>query len=306
MKCRKCRQKAIINMPEHRLALCQPCYSPWFLEHTERAIKKFDMFTHQDRILVAVSGGKDSLALWHALVQLGYEADGFYIDLGIDGDIGYSDQSKRACVTFSERLNRMLHMTSVSEEVGASVPQIKDLTRRAACSGCGLVKRYFMNRVSLEAGYDVIATGHNLDDEVAVLFGNTLRWDQEYLARQYPVLDERDGLKKKVKPFIYFTEKQTTVYSLVNRIVYIRDECPFSVGATSLHYKDIINKLEHHSPGSKRRFLDGFFQVRDCFLQSEATKLTPCQQCGQPTTAGVCAYCRLVETVHRRVAASVK
>jgi uncharacterized protein (TIGR00269 family) len=293
-------------MPEHRLALCRTCYSPWFLEHTERAIKKFSMFTHPERILVAVSGGKDSLALWHALVELDYQADGFYIDLGIDGNISYSDQSKHACVKFSERLNRPLHTVTVAEEVGAAVPEIKDLTRRVACSGCGLVKRYFMNRTSLEAGYDVIATGHNLDDEVAVLFGNTLRWDQEYLARQYPVLDEREGLKKKVKPFIYFTEKQTTVYSLVNRIAYIREECPFAKGATSLYYKDIINQLEHQMPGSKRRFLDGFFQVRDRFVQSEPVELRPCRQCGQPTTGDVCAYCRLVEQVHRHSTASVR
>lgn len=300
MRCRKCQHKAIINMPEHRLALCQLCYSPWFLEHTERAIKKFNMFTHQDRILVAVSGGKDSLALWHALVELGYEADGFYIDLGIDGNIGYSDKSKQACVRFAERLSRPLHTVTVAEEVGASVPEIKYLTRRVACSGCGLVKRYFMNRTSLEAGYDAIATGHNLDDEVAVLFGNTLRWDQEYLTRQYPVLDEREGLKKKVKPFIYFTEKQTTVYALVNRIAYVREECPFAKGATSLYYKDIINQLEHHSPGSKRRFLDGFFNVRDRLLKTEPAELKPCQQCGQPTIGDICAYCRLVEQVHRR------
>jgi uncharacterized protein (TIGR00269 family) len=300
MNCRKCRGKAIINMPEHRFALCQTCYPPWFLDYTERAIKKFNMFTHQDRILVAVSGGKDSLALWHALIELGYDADGFYIDLGIDENIGYSNKSKEACVTFAERLNRPLHTVTVAEEAGASVPEIKRLTRRVACSGCGLVKRYFMNRTSLEAGYDAIATGHNLDDEVAVLFGNTLRWDQEYLARQYPVLDERDGLKKKVKPFIYFTEKQTTVYALVNRIAYVRDECPFAQGATSLYHKDIINKLEHDMPGTKRQFLDGFFKARDKFVNSEPVELIPCPQCGQPTTAGVCAYCRLVEIVHRR------
>lgn len=302
MKCRQCSTKAIIHMPEHRLALCQACYPAWFLNYTERTIKKFRMFTRADRILVAVSGGKDSLALWHALIELGYQADGFYIDLGIDENIGYSQKSKAACVRFAQRLNRPLHTVAVADEVGASVPAIKHLTRRVACSGCGLVKRYLMNRTSLEAGYDVIATGHNLDDEVALLFGNTLRWDQPYLARQYPVLDERDGLKKKVKPFIYFTEKQTTVYALLNQIAYVRDECPFARGATSLYHKDIINKLEHDRPGTKRQFLDGFFKAREKFVNTEPEPLIPCPHCGQPTTVGVCAYCRLVETVRRRQA----
>ena len=44
-------------------------------EQVARAIKSFKMFTPEDRILVAVSGGKDSLALWHILLTLGYRAD---------------------------------------------------------------------------------------------------------------------------------------------------------------------------------------------------------------------------------------
>ncbi|MCS6818197.1 MAG: TIGR00269 family protein [Blastocatellia bacterium] len=300
MKCRKCLKKAIIYMPEHRLALCSACYSPWFLDYTERTIRKFKMFSRRDRVLVAVSGGKDSLSLWHALCALGYEADGFYIDLGITGNDRYSEQSKQRCMELAEKLDRRLHIISVAEEVGAPIPEIKDLTAREACSACGLIKRYFMNRYALEAEYDVIATGHNLDDEVAVLFSNVLNWNRGYLARQYPVLDEREGLKKKVKPFVYFTEKQTTVYALVNRIAYIRDECPYALGATTLSYKAILAQLEHQAPGTKRRFLDGFYQIRALFAGAETTALIPCSRCGQPTTADVCAYCRLVEHVQRR------
>jgi len=300
MRCRKCPKKAIIYMPEHRLALCAACYSPWFLDHTERTIRKFKMFTRRDRILVAVSGGKDSLSLWHALHALGYEADGFYIDLGITGSDHYSEQSKQRCQELSERIGRRLHIVRVAERVGAPIPEIKDLTAREACSACGLIKRYLMNRYALEAEYDVIATGHNLDDEVAVLFSNVLHWNRGYLARQYPVLDEREGLKKKVKPFVYFTEKQTTVYALVNRIAYVREECPYALGATTLSYKDLLAQLEHQAPGTKRRFLDGFYQIRALFAEPEAAALVPCARCGQPTTAEVCAYCRLIEHVQRR------
>ncbi|MBI4469210.1 MAG: TIGR00269 family protein [Acidobacteria bacterium] len=288
-------------MPEHKLALCRGCYPGWFVDHTDRAIRKFNMFTRNDRILVAVSGGKDSLALWHALRTLGYEADGFYIDLGIVGEDGYSSKSKQACIALSEALGRPLRVQSVSEAVGAPIPQIKDLTARSSCSACGLVKRYFMNRTSLELGYDVIATGHNLDDEVAVLFSNTLRWETGYLARQYPVLEDREGLKRKVKPFIYFTEKQTTIYTLINSLPYVRDECPYAVGATTLEYKDVINRLEHETPGTKRRFLDGFLKARHLFVDAEDVVLAPCTICAQPTVGEVCAYCRLINQVQTRL-----
>ena len=56
------------------------------------------------------------------------------------------------------------------------------------CSACGLSKRHLFDEAALDGGYDVVVTGHNLDDEAAVLLGNTLRWDIDYLARQLPVL----------------------------------------------------------------------------------------------------------------------
>jgi hypothetical protein len=68
MKCKKCGNKASVNMRQHKLALCKEHYLEWVPEQTERFIKKYGMFTHEERILVAVSGGKDSLALWDILI----------------------------------------------------------------------------------------------------------------------------------------------------------------------------------------------------------------------------------------------
>ncbi len=82
MKCRKCGDKASVNMRQHKLALCKEHYLEWVPEQTERFIKKYEMFTHHEKILVAVSGGKDSLALWDILTRLGYQADGLYLGSG--------------------------------------------------------------------------------------------------------------------------------------------------------------------------------------------------------------------------------
>ncbi len=49
-------------------------------------------------------------------------------------------------------------------------------------------KRHLFDKAAVDGGYDVVVTGHNLDDEAAVLLGNVLHWDIEYLARQLPVL----------------------------------------------------------------------------------------------------------------------
>ena len=65
------------------------------------------------------------------------------------------------------------------------------------CSACGLSKRHLFDEAAREGGYDAVVTGHNLDDEAAVLFGYTLRWDVDALARQLPVLPAGDGFPRR-------------------------------------------------------------------------------------------------------------
>ncbi|MGB7874828.1 MAG: ATP-binding protein [Anaerolineales bacterium] len=303
MKCRKCGSKASVNMRQHRLALCREHYLDWLPEQTERFIKKYEMFTHEEKILVAVSGGKDSLALWDILARLGYRADGLYIGLGIEEDIGYSSESHRLTQKFADEHGLKLHVVDVEEEYGQPIPVLADITHRGKgrpCSVCGLTKRHVMNRIARDLGYAVLATGHNLDDEAAVLFGNTLNWLGEYIMRQSPVLPEAPGLARKVKPLCRFYEKDMTAYALLRGIEYIYEECPFAVGSKTTYYKELLNQLETERPGAKLTFYVKFLEARQqgLFVKQERIQaaLTPCPNCGQPTSApGLCSFCRLME-----------
>jgi uncharacterized protein (TIGR00269 family) len=287
-------------MQQHKLALCEEHFLEWIPEQTERAIKKYRMFGPEDRILVAVSGGKDSLSLWDVLLRLGYQTEGLHIHLGIDGG-GYSDSSLEYVKRFAaSREGAKFQVVDVKAAYGKSVPELARTTYRGRkpCALCGLVKRHIMNRVAYEGGYDAIATGHNLDDEAAVLMQNTLRWQAGYLARQAPVLPStHPRLARKVKPFVRLYERETAAYAIVRGIDYIYDECPHAVGSTTNFYKSILNQLESHSPGTKLSFYLSFLQARREGLFSEpaeALELNDCQNCGQPTTApGLCAFCRL-------------
>ena len=299
MKCRKCGRPAVFNMRQHKLALCEVHYPEWFVAQTQRFIEKYHMFGPDDRVLVAVSGGKDSLALWDVLLQLGYRADGLYINLGIDG---YSAASREKVEQFAaQRPETQFTIVDIEAEYGETLPEVARRVRRGRgkpCSVCGLVKRHVMNRITRDGGYDALATGHNLDDEVAVLFGNVLRWQTGYITRQAPVLPaDREGLARKVKPFCRFYERETAAYALITSIDYIYDECPHAVGATSLRYKWLLNQMEEESPGTKLQFYLGFLRARkEGFFRerAEEVELHPCSNCGQPTSApGLCAFCRL-------------
>ncbi|MCS7262685.1 MAG: TIGR00269 family protein [Aquificaceae bacterium] len=298
-KCRKCGKRAVVYLPQHRIAFCKEHYLEWYTKRVEETIREFRMFDREEKVLVAVSGGKDSLSLWQVLHSLGYHAEGLYIHLGI-GE--YSERSKAVCKRFAEERGLTLHMLEL-EKVIASVPTIKSLESRPACSFCGQLKRYYMNRFAKEGGFSVVATGHNLDDEVATLFANTLSWQVDYMARQAPLLPEESGFVRKVKPLFKFTEKENALYAFLSGIEYLEEECPFAEGASSLRYKRLLSQIEEESPGTKLRFyLDFLRRVRPMLEKGPA--LRPCKVCGEPTQGEVCGVCRLRERLTSKALSS--
>jgi uncharacterized protein (TIGR00269 family) len=303
-KCRVCREPAVIDLPRHNANFCAEHLQQLCRRQVEKAIGDFGMLGPGERVLVAVSGGKDSLALWDLLVELGYQADGLYIGLGI-GD--YSDESGAYARRFAAERGLDLRVLDLHAEYGYDVPTAARVTRRVPCSACGTSRRHLFDAAARDGRYAVVATGHNLDDEAAVLFGNTLRWDVDYLARQLPVLPGSDHFPRKVKPLVRLTERETAAWCVVRGIDYQVEECPMAAGNRHLGYKETLNAVEARSPGSKAsfylNFLDNMAPLLATRREAVVTTLGRCERCGSPTTAARCAFCRIVEQAagHERV-----
>ncbi|WP_022851776.1 ATP-binding protein [Limisalsivibrio acetivorans] len=301
MKCKKCPQKAVIKIPRANAAFCPEHFNEFFYKQTEKGIEDFRMLSKEDRTMVCVSGGKDSLVLWHVLSELGYDVTGMYIDLGIPG---YSDRSKERVNTFAVR--RGLKIITVDlKELGYAVPDVAKSAKRQDCSVCGTIKRYYFNKIAYDYNFDAVATGHNLDDESSRLLGNLLHWSEEYLPGMSPVLPaEGKMMKKKVKPLIRLTEKETAAFCIVNGIDYIMEECPMSRGATSLVYKDALNRIEDDMPGTAHYFYFQYFKKAKKWFSVPDRKgegdTTLCESCGMETFTDKCSFCRLVEKMNEQ------
>jgi uncharacterized protein (TIGR00269 family) len=303
MNCTKCKIKAVIKLPSHNAAFCKSCFDGFVQGQVAKAIKSQKMFGKDGHVLVAVSGGKDSLALWDILLKQGYKADALYVNLGVGG---YSELSHAKVVRFAETVaashGATLHVHTVEQEDGAGIRELAMLVHRPTCSTCGTIKRYQFNRAVIEHKYDVMATGHNLDDEAARLLGNVLRWQEEYLDKQAPSLPASvEGFAKKVKPLYRLTERELAAYAVLNKIDYIVEECPMAKGARTLLYKEVLNRLETESPDTKQAFYWGFLDRQSkpeasftTMAEKDQAALHPCSACGQPTTAEVCSYCKLM------------
>ena len=298
MKCTVCRGPAVIDVRRHNANFCADHFLKLCRDQVTKAIEQHEMLVPGERVLVAVSGGKDSLALWDLLLELGYDAEGMTIGLGI-GD--YSEASTAASVAFADERGLTLHRIDLRGDYGYDIPTAAAVTRRVPCSSCGMSKRHLIDKAALDGGFDVVATGHNLDDEAAVLLGNVLHWHTEYLGRQAPVLPARNGFPRKVKPLVRLGERETAAYCVVRGIDYIVDECPMAEGNRHLRYKEALNSIEAASPGTKHAFYFEFLDKAADRFRPEAAEaqdgLQACRSCGAPTTGDVCAFCRLVDRV---------
>ncbi|BCS87920.1 TIGR00269 family protein [Pseudodesulfovibrio sediminis] len=297
MKCTRCKALACVALPSHHSGFCKDCYPLFFTKQVETAIRREKMFTRDERILVALSGGKDSLALMFELNLQGYDVTGLHIDLGIPNS---SEKARKKVEDFCDLHGLNLEVFEM-EKWGLPIPDVKAHVNRPVCAVCGKMKRHHFNRIAREGGYDALATGHNLDDEVARLFANTLRWDTAYLSDQGPVLPASEGFVRKVKPLFRLSEFETANYAFLKGIEIHSDPCPYASGASFTHHKELWGELEHRSPGQKFQFYQGFLKKgKPAFagLEEEiGAELAPCSECGSPTSAEICSVCRIKKAV---------
>jgi uncharacterized protein (TIGR00269 family) len=194
---------------------------------------------------------------------------------------------------FADRRGVPLLTVDLRRDHGFDIPTAGQRGSRSTCAVCGLSKRYVFNRAALAGRFDVVATGHNLDDEAATLLGNTLRWQTEAIARQSPALPAHEGMVRKVKPLHRLSELETAAYAFLRGIDYVVEECPLVAGNTQLRYKEAMNAVEHTSPGTKAQFFLGYLERGVPLFRSEdRAELRSCEACGQPTTSRFCAFCR--------------
>jgi len=291
-KCTRCRTRGTIRMPQHHAIFCEDCFQHYYKNAVMRAMKHFRLPTGTP-VLVAVSGGKDSLALWNVLHNLGYPTRGLHITLGIDG---FSDISLAAVQTFATEKGLSFAHFSLKETLGYDLYEFRKYARRDMCSVCGALKRQLLNRFTISEGFGHLAVGHNLDDEAGRLLGNLVRHRVHYLPKQHPLLPStHPKLPVRLKPLYRLEASEISKYCELNGIRPITVQCPLSRGATSHYFKEALDLLETKMPGTKRDFL--FTYLDRHRPQTESRDFVSCTRCGEPAYNDLCSICGLLEKI---------
>lgn len=291
-KCSRCRARPTIRLPQHHAIFCEDCFDHYFNTAVRRAMKQFRL-PMTTPILVAVSGGKDSLALWHVLHGLGYLTKGLHINLGIDG---FSDVSLAAVQAFAQERDLSFAHYSLEETLGHDLYKLRKHARRDMCSVCGLLKRQLLNRLTIREGFAHLAVGHNLDDEAGRLLGNLVRHRTQYLGKQHPFLPStHPRLPARLKPLYRLEASEILRYCQLKGINPVPLKCPLSEGATSHFFKEALDLLESKMPSTKRDFLFTYLDRNK--PHEEHRTFVSCRRCGEPTYADLCGVCSLLEKI---------
>lgn len=259
-------------------------------QKVNQAIKQFSMFNRQDRLLLAISGGKDSLGLASLLKDLNYSFSCLFIDLEL-GE--FSLKSAEKVSLFCKKLQLPMQKVSVREELGIDMQDVMAHYPKNACAACGSIKRKIFNRYALKNSFDVLVTGHQLDDEAFALFSNNFRWDFFYLKKSFPVSNSKDGFIKRGKPLCFCRENETGQYALEEGIDFITDKCPFSATNTRSFYKNIFIEFEKKYPHWLEEYYKNFLNQYALLnsIESDRAELKRCQLCGDLTAHEICRVC---------------
>jgi tRNA-5-methyluridine54 2-sulfurtransferase len=287
-----CGQPSIQSNPP----LCKEHFVKRFEERVQKTIRDFHLLSKKDSVLVAASGGKDSLTTLFILKKLGYDVSALAIDEGI---AGYREHTLHDLTGFCKKNKIPLRIVSFKDSFGKTLDRIIKEQKPHPCTVCGTLRRYLLNKHA--NGYDVIATGHNADDEAQSVLMNLARANIDLFPRGGPVTTSRgEGFIKRVKPLYFCTEKEVLTYAVLNGFAGTFTECSYATQAYRAEIRDELNEYERNHPGAKIRILKQCLNVKARVpQQSSVTK--PCSSCGEPSQQGLCKACRLVTDINAAI-----
>ncbi len=284
----------------------------YFEEKVFKTIRKFKLFELDDKIVVALSGGKDSITalyLTHKYLSrknLQKNIKALLIDEGIDG---YRPATIKFAERFTKNLGVELHIKSYKKDYGKTLDSSVEFLREkgsniSPCNICGTFRRNALNTGARELDATKVVTGHNIDDEGQNILLNIFKNNFKILARLGPyngvVGDEK--FIPRVKPLYLCTEKEVRLYTILKGFDVGYDECPYSRGSFRDNLSEMLNKFEDEHKGVKNSVINFFLEIQDklkeMYLDEEGRQVTHCSKCGEPSQREICNTCSMKEFVN--------
>lgn len=307
--CSACRERdAFYFRPYSGERLCRKCFAKSVEAKVRATIAKYGMLRFDDRIAVAVSGGKDSISLMRILAKMEKtHPRSSLVAVTVDEGIkGYRDEALEIAADNCGKLNVEHRVVSFKELFGYTLDEIVKRRKQkgnddiTTCACCGVLRRKALNLAARLIKADKLATAHTLDDEAQTILLNIFHGDVWRLAKEKPVTDEvHPKLVRRIKPFCEVPERETALYAYVKGVKFQSRPCPYASDALRNDVRAMLNRMEEKHAGMKFTVFKSLEKIRPAI--EEAVKeegLKECSECGEPTTERVCRTCQILKQVH--------
>lgn len=221
-----------------------------------KAIWDYNMIEENDRVLVAVSGGKDSLSLLAVLkerqryVPIRFELVACFVDMG------FSWVNREGLVSF-------LKESSIPWVV-ASAPPEWDATANFDCFWCSWNRRKALFQTAKEMRCGKIALAHHMDDIVETMLLNL--FFQGEISTMRPYQEMFGGEVKIIRPFAYVEEKELVRLSERLHLPIFSSTCPYQKDSRRSMVKEMIGRVAKINPNVKKNILRSLRRVRARYL----------------------------------------
>ena len=292
MKCKYCKNDGLVKV--RKRLLCKEHFNQYYYKRVKKVLRNVPI--KNKKILIALSGGKDSVAILHffSIIKDKYKfnLEAIFIDLGIEK---FSSNSLDLSVNLCKSLGISLNVVSVKEQYKKTIDDIA-IRNKKVCAICGTVKRYVINDFAYKNSFDFVITGHNMNDEIIFLKQNILGNQIDYIKRYTRFYTEtlpEVKLIGKIKPQFFITEQDNLNYCIVNNLEFISDTCPYSEKTPHKKLEYFIQELDKKMDYSLS-FINFFIKINE-YLPEKKLNYKFCSKCGYPTVnKDICKFCKIM------------
>ena len=301
MDCTKCgNPNVIIKKEQSGQYLCKDCFIESIEKKVIKTVRKEKLLDKGDKVLVALSGGKDSVTTLEILNSFRemniIDICAVTVDEGIDN---YRQDGVDIAIRHAERLGIEHKVVSLKDTYGITLDEIMQKpNHKGSCSYCGVFRRTIINKAAREMGATKIATGHNLDDEVQAIMMNYLEGNTDNLTKLGAKTESKaEEFTVKIKPLREIPEREIGLYVVAKELEVHFASCPYAQQSFRGEISEVINKLSEAHPTIKYSTLRGYDKIKnalnDDFRKDYAHGR--CVKCGEPAANKLCKACSFIE-----------
>jgi tRNA 2-thiocytidine biosynthesis protein TtcA len=238
------------------------------LGHMGRAIADFGLIEDGDRILVGVSGGKDSHTLLHLLSLLRARAPVRFELLAVTLDQGHPGFPAHVLEAYFQKGG---YDYRILREDTYSVVLEKTPPGKTQCAVCSRLRRGILYNAAVSLGCNKIALGHHRDDLVETLLLNLFFAGS--LKAMPPLLHSDDGRNSVIRPLAYAPEAEISAYAALRAFPIIPcDLCGSQENLQRKRMKRMLDELEKEHPHVRASVLSAMGNVRPTHLTDKALR----------------------------------